>query len=191
MLNKKGFTLVELLATMVILGVVMAFTIPNIIGIGEQNKATTYVEDAKKFKNTAEYMFRGDDSVEKPKTTGDCILVNLRYIADSEFNNPPYGGKYLMDQSFVVMMKNGNKYLFYVQLLEQLPNDAGYRGIKLVDASELEGNDYFNKVVEMPNLNGILKLSNTTTIEEATHHENIQNAVAGSWCNVKKIYYAD
>ena len=55
--NQKGFTLVVLLAVMVILGIMMAIAMPNVTGILNKNRASIYVEDAKKLATTAEYKF--------------------------------------------------------------------------------------------------------------------------------------
>ena len=46
--DKKGFTLVELLATVVILGIIMIVAVPNVMGILTRNRSNTYLEDAKK-----------------------------------------------------------------------------------------------------------------------------------------------
>ena len=150
MLNNKGYTLVELLATMTILGVLLAVTIPNISGISTQNKMTAYAEDAKKFKNTAEYMFRGDDTVIKPQEDKHCIMINLRYVHGSDYDNPPYGGAYDMDNSFVVMVKYNKRYMYYVQLVEKFTSDGvdNYRGVSLREYSELEGGKYLDCISE-------------------------------------------
>ena len=178
MLDKKGFTLVELLAMMVILGILMAVTIPNIVGIAEANKKQAYAEDALKFKNTVEYLLRGDEDYIKPSQTGHCVVVSLTHLlVDSrsgfrkdahgninfidtnvngtEYENAPYGGAYLIDYSYVVMKKNSsNEYEYYVQLVENLP-DGGYRGIKLTNYKDLESNGYLGKVddVSSPGFN--------------------------------------
>ena len=41
-LNKKGFTLIELIASMVILAMLMVVTVPNVIGILAQQKKNAY-----------------------------------------------------------------------------------------------------------------------------------------------------
>lgn len=148
MLNNKGFTLVELLAVFVVLGVLMAVTIPNIVGITTANKLQTYAEDAKKFKNSVEYSFRGDSTIEKPSANNECIIANLKYVAGSEFDNPPYGGKYMMNYSYVIMTKINKQYKYYVQLVEELPDGEGYRGIKLKEYSRLDGEKYQNEIDE-------------------------------------------
>ena len=151
-LNSKGYTLIELLAVFVILGVLMAVTIPNIVGITEANKLQTYAEDAKKFKNTVEYRFRGDSTIEKPQNNGECIIANLKYVAGSEYDNPPYGGQYMMDQSYVIMVKDAKQYKYYVQLVEDLDGDEGYRGVGLKDATLLDGEKYQDEIDEATNL---------------------------------------
>lgn len=167
MLNNKGYTLVELLATVVILGIIMAVTIPNITGISDQNKITTYAEDAKKFKSTAEYMFRGDDTVAKPTSNGQCVIVSLEYLHGNEFDEPPHGGEYLMKQSYVVMVKRNNRYNYYVQLVEKFKaNDRdNYNGFCLINSNELEGNDYLEKVTESTELAADFVNIDLTTIK--------------------------
>ena len=161
-MNNKGYTLVELLATMVILGILMAVTIPNISGISTQNKITKYAEDAKKFKNTAEYMFRGDDAVVKPVNNKECLIVNLRYVHGNEYDDPPYGGSYDMDNSFVVMVKSNRRYEYYVQLVEKFTADGmdNYRGFSLPKYSELESDTYLDKLSEGVNLTPFVNITN-------------------------------
>ena len=82
-MKNKGFTLVELLAMLVVLGVLMTVTIPNIAGIlGNQKKniikndATTMVETAKV------KVARG--YVKKPKNNNECVVMSLNYLNDND-----------------------------------------------------------------------------------------------------------
>ena len=52
-INKRGFTLIELLAAMVILGMIMAIAVPNVIGILNNSRNRTDVEDAKRLVSLA------------------------------------------------------------------------------------------------------------------------------------------
>lgn len=172
-MNNKGYTLVELLGVMLILGIVMGVTIPNISGISTQNKITTYAEDAKKFKSTAEYMIRGDDTVKKPVGDGECVVVNLKYIHGNEYDNPPYGGEYLMNKSFVVMVKKNKRYHFYVQLVEKFNTDGtdNYRGFKLLNYTELESTNYLDKLTEG------LSMSDFVDVNLAGSKDDIKNTI--------------
>lgn len=184
-LNNKGFTLMELLAVMVIIGVVMAVTIPNISGISEQNKITTYAEDAKKFKNSVEYMIRGDDTVPKPESNGECVVVSLNYLHGNEYDNPPNSGEYLKNKSFVVMVKKDKQYHYYVRLIEELPDGNGYRGFNLIDSSELSGDRYFDDLLEAPTCTGCINVDSTTT-------DAIGSIVSSTGCNsLLNVYHTN
>lgn len=137
-MKNKGFTLVELLATVVVLGIIMVIAIPNVTGITQKNRAKTYYEDAKKLVTLAEYKMRGDSSVERP--TGDqCLVMNLYYLDNSEFENPPNGGTYDKTGSFVVIKRvtagTNVSYSYHVRLLENV--DGNYRGISFIESSDL------------------------------------------------------
>ncbi len=137
--NQRGFTLVELLAVMVILGIMMVIALPNVTGILYKNRASTYVEDAKKLATTAEYKLRGSSNGITKPSNGQCIIMNLAYLDNSEFEEPPYGGSYLKNKSYVIIKKNGSEYEYYVQLLEEIKPGDSLRGIPLLAASDLYG----------------------------------------------------
>ena len=47
MKSEKGFTLVELIVIIVIIGVILVFTLPNITSVLERNKKEQMIADAK------------------------------------------------------------------------------------------------------------------------------------------------
>ena len=53
--NSLGFTLIELIATITILGIIMLIAVPNVISVVTKNKNQTYVNDARKFVTLAKY----------------------------------------------------------------------------------------------------------------------------------------
>ena len=149
--KRNGFTLVELLAVIVILGIIMVIAIPNVTGILFKNRAATYVEDAKKLATTAEYKLRGSNTGIVKPTNGKCVIMNLAYLDNSEFEKPPYGGTYLKDESFVVIKKNGakNEYEYYVQLLEEIKDGSSLRGIPFMRAADLYKDNSTNLVANV------------------------------------------
>lgn len=152
--------------------------VPNVVGILDNNKTVTYVEDAKKMVSTAEYKLRGDDAIEKPSSS-ECIAVNLKYLSASEFDNPPYEGKYLEQQSFVIMIKSriNKKYEYYVQLVQEIEDDPKtYRGIKLTKVDNLYGNNYSDFVGEISSIDTLAKLSDySSNPDELINHSNLGN----------------
>lgn len=147
--KRNGFTLVELLAVIVILGIIMVIAIPNVTGILFKNRAATYVEDAKKLATTAEYKLRGSNTGIVKPTNGKCVIMNLAYLDNSEFEKPPYGGTYLKDESFVVIKKNGAEYEYYVQLLEEIKDESSLRGIPFMRAADLYKDNSTNLVANV------------------------------------------
>ena len=143
-MNRKGFTMIELLAALVILGLLMAVAAPNIMGVLNKNRNTTYVEDAQKLASRAEYVLRGDPKIDKPSSS-TCIGFSLGYLDNSEFTNPPYGGAYYANASFVVVERVNGEYKYYVQLIENLCKKAhpgedcqdGSRGVNYTDVESL------------------------------------------------------
>lgn len=88
-LNKKGFTLVELLAVIVILALIMAIAIYSISGVLQNSRASV-------FRDTAASIIRGV----KLQLTANNKLESGRYyftrtMLESGGTNPPFGGNYI------------------------------------------------------------------------------------------------
>ena len=108
-MNRKGFTLVELLASLVILGLLMGIAIPNVVGTIRKQRKNTYIEDAKRLVTRARTMISANNL---DKSSGTCY--SLRFLDNGDFSDAPNGGKYLRYYSFVRV--NGSDY--YVTLVE-------------------------------------------------------------------------
>lgn len=181
--NKKGFTLVELLATLVILGVIMMVAVPNIMGILSNNRNTTYIEDAKKLVTTAEYKLRADNTVTKPTVNGQCVMMSLKYLDNTEFDNPPYDGEYLEQESFVIVKKQADEYHYYVQLIQEVDGSSkSYRGVKFTDSNNLYAENYADYITNVKKGD----LANATIAVAALQgHSNIQPVVS---CSIIAVY---
>lgn len=140
MKDKKGFTLVELLAVIVILGVIITIAIPNVVSTLEKNKKETFLEDAEKMISSAEYKIRSDTKIEYPNDYSITILT-LKTINSSEIEESPYDTIYSENKSFVAIIKNKEageedaEYLYYAHLVSC--TDAECENI---DANSVESN---------------------------------------------------
>lgn len=120
--DNKGFTLVELLATVIVIGVLILISVPNMVGVINKNKNSNYIDDARRMQSLAEYRFRTED---KDKIVGatDCILYTLNNLnKNQEFDKTPDDNgsgskKYDFENSFVVVKKVVNEYKYYVFLM--------------------------------------------------------------------------
>lgn len=116
--NEKGFTLVELLATMAILATLMLIAIPNVIGIVQRNKNKTYIEDAKKLETLAAYKVRSNPTELKP-ASGKSYCFLLPFLDKSnELSDPPNGGEYDKTMTYVIVYNSNGTLKYYVQLYE-------------------------------------------------------------------------
>lgn len=142
-MNQKGFTLMELLATIVILSIIMLIAVPNVINTLDKNKRSTYVEDAKKMITLAEYKFRSDTSIPKPTATS-CVAIRLGSLDLSELEEGPEGGSYDQTDSFVEIALVDNAYQYSVQLIENYGEKK--RGFSLITQDDLNEENAINQV---------------------------------------------
>lgn len=143
--NSKGFTLIELLAVVVILGILVVFSLPAITGVLNRSKNKVYVSDARKLISLAEYKIKANSSVIETPIDGDCIIITMQYLDAIDFDNPPNGGEYLKDSSFVVV-KNDNGKLVYAATVVEKIKKGSYRGIQLTKQSTLLNRNSYNRV---------------------------------------------
>lgn len=142
-MNRKGFTLIELLVTIAILALLMLVAVPNVMSTIDKNKQNTYVEDTKRMITLAEYEVRSDTSIELP-TSGNCIVILLRALDLTDFNEGPEGGSYDLDKSYVVIARNGSSYIYSATLVENY--DGTIRGIPLTTRDDLNKESARTKV---------------------------------------------
>ncbi len=178
MKNEKGFTLVELLAMLVVLGILMGVTIPNITGILSQSKENQVLEDATKMIETTKIKIAthttGYDKIPKI-AAGECIVLSLNYLNDNEdIGKGPNEGEYQDYDSYVVYTIEGKQRKYYVRLVEEVKGK--YSGIDEVESQELEKTTHDN----------ITKIESLHGFEESTDASVIQSKIKKT-CTVK--YY--
>ena len=144
--NRMGFTMIELLSAMVVLGLIVGIAVPAISEAVNKTRNKTYVSDALKLISNAEYQFRKDNTLPKP-TKSRCIVMSLVYLNNGVFDDAPNGGEYLRNKSFVVAVNDNltNETKYYVRLVEDR-GDSEYRGIDLKSKDELNEEAAYNYV---------------------------------------------
>lgn len=105
---KKGFTLIEVLAVIVVLGLLMMLTVPNVLNqIARNNEKTKAAMN--KIINTAVELYLDDNSDDYPKNVNDvyCIklekLVNEGYLVEPILN-PVDNTEYSLDDYIEVIV---------------------------------------------------------------------------------------
>lgn len=141
-MNKKGFTLVELLGVITILSIIMLIAIPNITSVLDKNKRQNYLVDAKKLITQTEYEIRRGE-IEKPKTN-EILRVSLNYLGTSDVSKDPDGNAYNLEESFVVVVRKDGYLKYYVNLVS-----TKGKGIKLTSKESLDGENKLNLIGEV------------------------------------------
>ena len=134
-LNRNAFTLVELLAVIVILSILMAISVPNIISTLDRNKKVTYIGDAKKLIALARNQL--GNKINKPGY-GELVRVNLSCLDAQDLPSDPEGNPYDETESFVVIARKNEELIYYVNLVGKSSNGKT-RGIYLTERSNLDG----------------------------------------------------
>ena len=103
--NKKGFTLIELIAVVTIMAIIALLATPNIISMIENGKKEQYVSDAKEFISKATYMYKlerykSNTSIFKPIDTNThrIYLTNIEGVSQKD---DPYGYEYQLEDSYI------------------------------------------------------------------------------------------
>lgn len=184
--NSKGFTLVELLAAIVILGILLVFAAPTVLNLVEKNKNKMYVDAAKKLISRAEYEIRANSSkIEKPDKD-DVIVLSLVYLDDEDFDNAPGNGEYIKEASFVVVKNTGSGLEYSATIVEKLKK-GGYKGIDLTRNDNLlsKNADRYVKAFEEKDIVFVTKNSYGKVLSKSYIDEHL----GMNYCNsVSEIY---
>lgn len=198
-MEKNGFTFVELLAMLVVLGILMAIAIPNINGMLKNQRINSLKTDAINMVETAKIKASKDRLLEKPKS-GECIVFSLNYLNDNDnIVKGPNGGLYDQFDSVVVYTREGSRYKYYVRLVENYKDKT--TGLKLMDStyikniksSDIETIDSSIGLVKTDNrADGITKLSSFSLISSKCS-SGIKNYYSGgNYCaHYGDTYYDD
>lgn len=140
-MNRKGFTLVELIAMMAVLAILMVITVPNMSGILNKNKDSITKEDVNKMVSGAKTKFQTKEA-KYPKSAGDCVILSLGFIdGNNDINKGINDGVYSKTKSFVVVSKeneggNTYSYKYYIRLVEELEKDNYQYGLGIISYDE-------------------------------------------------------
>ena len=137
-MNKKGFTMVELIAMLVVIGVLMAITIPNISGILKNNRESIGVEDINKMVGNAKQKLE-TGKAKYPKEN-ECVVMTLKYVDNnSDFKTGVNSGVYDREESVIVVTKkklaassDTSEYKYYIRLVEVKDTNQTYI-VSLID----------------------------------------------------------
>lgn len=174
-MKNKGFTLVELLTMLVVLGILMLVAVPNITGILDSHKTNVFINDASKMLDNAKVKVTQNKDLIKPKN-GECVALSLQYIDDNKNTvKGPNEGEYNRYESLVLMKRSGSEYQYYIRLVEEREGKNPY-GVALNTVKDLED---VSKVqaITLIGLEKIPELDVTRTYANASERKNATQAL--------------
>ena len=174
MKNKKGFTLIEWLAVIVILGIILAFAIPAVAQYISSSKKGTYIANARSYATAARYALNlNDGEFAAPVNNGDAIVISFKELEphlESGGKKSPYGGVYIDEFSYVVVVNSGTaekpRFLYYIAALDEKGYGIGVE--ELNSAKPIQYDDLSEKNIRQLGKVGASVSSIVANIDEVT-----------------------
>ena len=107
--NKKGFTLVELLAVIVILAIIMVLAIPSVLTVMETARKKTFAEYTTKVYNASNQKYSTDLLTESDQPS--CVIYNI--VNDLDLSNV---GSF---KGYVAVSEDNDSVKFYITLYDE------------------------------------------------------------------------
>lgn len=110
MKNKNGFTLIEMLAVIVILGLLLSIAIPAVTKTIEKSRRKAYIDNAIEYiSSAAQSIAKGEIIVRNTNTTYYIHINNIK--TEKGNKTSPYGGEF--DAYVIVTLDENNKFTYY------------------------------------------------------------------------------
>lgn len=171
--NKKGFSLIELLAVIVIMGVLLLIGVISVTEYITESRKDGYIANARLYVNAARSMY-GAEKLSQMPNTNEALLVPLS-ITDTDRENKglksPYGDL-ITERSYVVIVnEDGNRFYYVIAI-----DDSGY-AIKCIQEDELARNSITTEHTDnmYPTITEVRNGDKTITLNEVEYKVSPRN----------------
>ena len=112
-MNKKGFTLVELLAVIALIAILSGLAVTNVLSSINNSKKNTFLMDAKRMVSKAEYLIAMNKEDRQLALTSSKIYTFVDLNEKGEFAKDADDGSF-DSSSFVMVSKSGTSYSYCI-----------------------------------------------------------------------------
>lgn len=149
-MNRKGFTLIEMIAVIVILGLLMIIAIPAVTSYMQSSDESVYVNSVSSFLQEAKLLY-GEKEFGPQIEVNDVMIVPIGLLNMEKGNttDSPFG-KYRQEQSYILIVRTAKSTEYYATVV-----DDTNRGMIEVKEDELN-----NNVIDKVNVLTITPITN-------------------------------
>lgn len=133
-MNKKGFTLIEIIAVIIIIGIVTTVGIITISGNLSDSRDSSVADTAIVYADAARKLKATDKLLREPHD-GEAVLIPFtELVVDKNDSFATAYGTMVLDSCYIAIVNNKNTFEYYVALLDDTNHN-----IPLVNINDLNG----------------------------------------------------
>ena len=146
-MNKKGFTLVELLAVIALVAILSGIAVVNVVSSINNSKKNAFLLDAKRMISKAEYLLSKDTESRNKLRNGNVNSITYDYTQlneKGEFLKDADDGEFKNGDFFVKVTKSGSSFNYCVCVVgsrRKIGNNCNTASATCIPESQLTGID--------------------------------------------------
>ena len=131
-MSKKGFTIIEVLAVIIIIGIISGIAVIAVGRYIDKAEKDTYISNMKTYIKAARDMYNGERLAQEPKDNEALVIpISLIDIDKSVGYKSPYG-EYILESTYIILTKDADDKKYYIVAL-----DTGNAGINCAMETKL------------------------------------------------------